>query len=479
MASVGVSVAATVPTEGATKASAALVTDAAVATSTGAESKTTSSSTPSSTTTSASASSASSASAASSGSATTESKAAERAHKLTAERIKEMDDFPIIDLSHFLTTTAVSLTPAATASASTGESAAVTASVSASASAAATPTETAVADDCKTIARLLHHYGFLIVRDPRVTMEDNDTFIDMMERYYGQPEEKKSGDVRKEIFYQVGITPTRTERARNHCEKVGRMDPAERPMTECPPDLDNKLRFFWRIGPRPEHTDFKQMAADPVIPAAFPEWTKVMDTWGNLIMATVGTVAEMAAIGFRLPRDTFTNLMKCGPHLLAPTGSDFNRFGSLGTVLANYHYDLNFLTIHGRSRFPSLFIWTRDGKKLLVKVPPKCLLLQAGKQFEWLTGGHVLAGFHEVVVVSETMAAIEKARAAGKSLWRVSSTLFSHINSDQTLQPLGHFHSADTLEKYPPTKAGHQVQAELDAIKLGRDEMGMGVVAAQ
>lgn len=25
-----------------------------------------------------------------------------------------------------------------------------------------------------------------------------------------------------------------------------------------------------------------------------------------------------------------------GPHLLAPTGSDFNRFGKLGTVLAGY-----------------------------------------------------------------------------------------------------------------------------------------------
>lgn len=25
-----------------------------------------------------------------------------------------------------------------------------------------------------------------------------------------------------------------------------------------------------------------------------------------------------------------------GPHLLAPTGSDFNRFGTLGTVLAGY-----------------------------------------------------------------------------------------------------------------------------------------------
>lgn len=29
-----------------------------------------------------------------------------------------------------------------------------------------------------------------------------------------------------------------------------------------------------------------------------------------------------------------------------------------------------------------------------------CLLLQAGKQMEWLTGGHVKAGMHEVINAS-------------------------------------------------------------------------------
>lgn len=31
-----------------------------------------------------------------------------------------------------------------------------------------------------------------------------------------------------------------------------------------------------------------------------------------------------------------------------------------------------------------------------VRVPNGCLLVQAGKQMEYLTGGRVLAGFHEV-----------------------------------------------------------------------------------
>lgn len=331
------------------------------------------------------------------------------------------------------------------------------------------------AEDCKKIAKLLHHFGFLLVRDPRVAFENNAAFLDMMEQYYEQPDEKKAGDIRKELSYQVGITPERTERARDHCSKVEKMADGEKPETLCPPDLDNKLRFFWRIGERPEKTEFAGLNADPVVPPAFPQWTEVMNTWGGLMMQAVNTVAEMAAQGFDLPADTFTKLMHLGPHLLAPTGSNFNKFGKKGTVLAAYHTDLNFLTIHGASRFPGLSVWTRDGKKLNVKVPPGCLLVQAGQQFEYLTGGYVLAGFHEVIVNDATVAAIEAAKKASRSLWRVSSTLFSHIASDNTLEPLGRFATEETRAKYPAVKAGQQVKEELAAIKLGAGE---GEIAA-
>jgi len=331
---------------------------------------------------------------------------------------------------------------------------------------------------CSTIARLLHHYGFLIIRDPRVTEKENDTFIDMMEQYYEQPDELKAADIRKDVYYQVGVTPSRTERARDHCSKVKLLAEEEQPQTECPPELDNKLRFFWRMGERPPVTEFKQLNAEPVIPKAFPNWAETMNNWGTHMINACYTVAEMAAVGFDLPKDSFTSLMQYGPHLLGPTGSNLYKFNKPTTILASYHYDLNFLTIHGRSRFPGLFIWTRDGKKIPVKVPLGCLLLQAGKQAEWLTGGHILAGFHEVVVADETIAAIERAKTAGKSCWRVSSTLFSHCASDKVIVPLGKFATKETLAKYPPTKAGDYVQQELDAIKLGREEIAMGVVAA-
>lgn len=76
---------------------------------------------------------------------------------------------------------------------------------------------------------------------------------------------------------------------------------------------------------------------------------------------------------------TFVSFFQ-GPHLLSPTGGDLGSHGKEGTVFAGYHYDLNFLTIHYRSKFPGLNIWLRNGKKVEVKVPEGCLLIQSGKQ---------------------------------------------------------------------------------------------------
>ena len=67
------------------------------------------------------------------------------------------------------------------------------------------------------------------------------------------------------------------------------------------------------------------------------------------------------------------------------------------------------------------------------------------------------AGFHEVVVCPATLNTIEERRANGKSLWRVSSTLFSHFQSDTILEPFAPYNTADACEKYPPIMTGAQV----------------------
>lgn len=61
----------------------------------------------------------------------------------------------------------------------------------------------------------------------------------------------------------------------------------------------------------------------------FPEWSEVMTAWGDKMLEAVHTVAEMAAVGFGLPSNAFTERMTYGPHLLAPTGMSYAQSISL------------------------------------------------------------------------------------------------------------------------------------------------------
>jgi len=235
-----------------------------------------------------------------------------------------------------------------------------------------------------------------------------------------------------------------------------------------PTQPDAKWRFFHRMGPRPAATKFAELNEAPVSPAAMPEFLPIMDTWGSKLLGTAFTIAEMAAVGFGLPHDAFTGVMRFGPHLLAPTASDLHKHSQLGVILAGFHRDLNFMTFHGKSRFPGLDIWLADGTKFPVTVPDGCILAQAGMEMEHLTGGKVMAGWHEVLVNDRTLAAIKRAQEAGRSLWRISSTLFSHVESDAIMQPLVGTaeEKAAALKKYPAILAGDHVENELKAINL-------------
>jgi isopenicillin N synthase-like dioxygenase len=193
----------------------------------------------------------------------------------------------------------------------------------------------------------------------------------------------------------------------------------------------------------------------------------------------------MVAIGLGLPAETFRNAGRYGPHLLAPTASDLVKYGKKDTILAGFHSDLNFLTIHGRSRYPGLHIWARNtGKRIPVKIPPgNNLLVQAGKQLEHITGGLIKAGFHEVVVNDQTLEVIEKRKVSfpDRPLIRISSTFFWHLSSDYDLIPIPvlvdkaqELRDAHTKAGksdgdeviYPPMKVGQQVANELKHIAL-------------
>lgn len=75
------------------------------------------------------------------------------------------------------------------------------------------------------------------------------------------------------------------------------------------------------------------------------------------------TCTEALTRGRALPFDGFILRLPPTPPSPPPlAGSNFGKYHTVGTVLAGFHYDLNLLTIHGKSRFPALDVWLRDGR---------------------------------------------------------------------------------------------------------------------
>ncbi|KAG8959006.1 hypothetical protein FRC03_008550 [Tulasnella sp. 419] len=312
-------------------------------------------------------------------------------------------------------------------------------------------------------------------------------------------------DERPEVGYQVGVTLDNTEKPKCASDEpclriIEKLDPSERPLDITGHSADPKCRFFYKMTQTPPYqTAFPQLNMPNVIPDGFKDvWKPTMDKWGNCMKNAVEGVAEMAAIGFGLDRGTFKEAGAYGPHLLAPTASDLRKYGERDSILAGmkenaksgkqlliiptgFHSDLNFLTIHGRSRYPGLNIWARNtGKRIAVKVPPgRYLLVQAGKQLEHLSGGYVKAGFHEVVVNEATLEVLERVKAQNtRPPIRISSTFFWHLSSDFDLEPILQLakraeelrnktgEDTDEIPVYENMKVGTQVQNELKHIAL-------------
>jgi isopenicillin N synthase-like dioxygenase len=110
-----------------------------------------------------------------------------------------------------------------------------------------------------------------------------------------------------------------------------------------------------------------------------------------------------------------------------------------------------------------------------VKVPNGCLLIQAGKTFEHITGGYVLAGLHEVVYTEKTREAFIKAKEEEKRTWRVSSTMFTHFRYNVDCSPmpeLEHLYSDMSeskltfAQKYPKMTSFDILMTELNATNM-------------
>jgi isopenicillin N synthase-like dioxygenase len=322
---------------------------------------------------------------------------------------------------------------------------------------------------CSKVVEGFRQHGVIVIKDPRVDEEKNKKFIDLMARYFESRSQKfykglPLDDCYPEFGYQSGVTPEFVWKNRDYPEVYAGFTAENKPMSPVPSVRGAAWRYLWGIG-TPDCMG-RQIVPPRLAPADFPEWQATMDSWGEILKTAAEVVTRMMEEGLGLRAAEFSSRLSGAPHVLSPNGSNLTRYGREGQILSGFHYDLNFLTVHSKSNFPGLFIWLRSGKKVLVKVPPGCLLIQAGKMLEYLSGGYFYAGFHEVVVSKETVEAIAQARASNSPLWRVSSTFFAGLNYDKVLEPLPIFSSAESLRKYPPVPCYDFVHNELSVAEL-------------
>ncbi len=298
-------------------------------------------------------------------------------------------------------------------------------------------------DSPELLVKSLHETSCVIIKDSSI---DQKQFMDLMCQYFEQSYNDKLRDIRPETGYQVGVTPEGTEISKCSTDQscldfINTLSMKDKP-TDISNEPDPKWRFLWEIGNSKKNV--------PVIPEKFKEnWENIMNDWGNKLLTIIKKVTVLIEKELELQKGELTDLLKDGSHLLAPTGTPLSINNK---VYARFHYDISFLTIHGKSNYPGLYIWLRNGTRVQVKIPDGCLLIQVGKQLEWLTGGYFKAGYHEVI--SPNINHINK--------WRISSTLFSHVDSETWLEPLPKFKN----NQYPRIKEKDFIDNELKLTNL-------------
>ena len=118
-----------------------------------------------------------------------------------------------------------------------------------------------------------------------------------------------------------------------------------------------------------------------------------MESWGKQMLNTNLTICEMTAIAMGLQKDAITKTFINGSNYISPPACDLNK-NKQGDVITGFHRDFGLITTHTPTRFEGMSAWLLTGEKVAIKVPENHVLVQGGKQLEWMTGGYLKAGFH-------------------------------------------------------------------------------------
>ena len=135
-------------------------------------------------------------------------------------------------------------------------------------------------------------YGALLLHDSRVSEEENNTFLDLLEDYFSQSLDDLKRDERPELSYQVGVTLENTEKPKCAVDEpclriIERLAPSERPLDITAHAPDPKCRFFWKMSQKPPYeTQYPGLNAPNVVPQAEnlkARWKPVMESWGRFM----------------------------------------------------------------------------------------------------------------------------------------------------------------------------------------------------
>ena len=319
----------------------------------------------------------------------------------------------------------------------------------------------------REIVDILSRLGLILVRDPRIRKNIHDDYLAMMGRFFREDDAFKRHYARPTLHHQTGWTPPFQELARDHRSAFANASAKDQPVWF--EGRDPKERWFTPT-PDGDRMNDSTSASDavPLIPEGYPEWVDVSRGWYVQTKNTISTFLQMLALGLGLDESAFLDLIRHGPHLLSSTGTDLNKYGTHGTGVARVHYDFNLVTAHAHGTCPGFRAWKRDLHRFPVKIPPGCILMQAGRELHYLTAGAIHYGLHEVVTSAEAQPFMDQERAEGRVPWRVSCNFFCHMATNTILQPLGRFATPEALRNFPPIPTSDYITAELAEIGLAQ-----------
>lgn len=219
------------------------------------------------------------------------------------------------------------------------------------------------------------------------------------------------------------------------------------------------LKEFYHVGRElpPDHP-LRAHYPDNIWPKDIPELRAASLALYDALDACAGTLLESLALGFELPKETFSGMLRDGNSILralhypplakAPSATD-------RAVRAAPHEDINLITLLCEATDAGLEILTREGQWLAIPAHVGEIIVDAGDMLARVTNDVVPAATHRVITPD-----------AVRDRHRYSLPYFAHPYPDCDLSVHEAFVEPETPAKYPPTTAAAFLEERLKEIGL-------------